>query len=219
MKKLISPKKPSSSQGLNLIPLPKPTNGRSKSVISALHERRTDRTIGDKKLSLQMLSNLLWSSCGINRNVGPFGVPGSTAASASNSQEIQVYVAMVQGCYLYHPDKHILDKVINEDVRALAIGKGQGSLGSPAPVRLIYVANIDKFQSAGFQEPGLKDPETQKAYYYVDTGLIAGNVYLFCSSQELSAWFHNCQKEELATKLKLGKQQRVLFAQTVGYPA
>jgi len=165
-----------------------------------------------------MLSNLLWSSCGINRSAGPFGVPGSTAASASNSQEIQVYVAMAQGCCLYHPDKHLLDQVTNEDVRALAIGKGQGGLGSTAPVRLIYVVDIDKFKSAGFQEPGLKDPETQKAYYYVDTGLIAGNVYLFCSSQGLSAWFHNCQKEDLATKLKLGEKQRVLFAQTVGYP-
>ena len=165
-----------------------------------------------------MLSNLLWSSCGINRSAGPFSVPGSTAASASNSQEIQVYVAMLQGCYLYHPDKHFLDQVTNEDVRALAIGKGQGGLGSTAPVRLIYVVDIDKFKSAGFQEPGLKDPETQKAYYYVDTGLIAGNVYLFCSSQGLSAWFHNCQKEDLATKLTLGEKQRVLFAQTVGYP-
>jgi hypothetical protein len=36
--------------------------------------------------------------------------------------------------------------------------------------------DIDKFSKAGFQESGLQDPDMQKAYYYVDTGLIAGNV-------------------------------------------
>ena len=49
-------------------------------------------------------------------------------------------------------------------------------------------------------------------------GLIAGNVYLFAASG-LAAWFHNCNKPELAAVLKLQPEQRVLFAQTVGYPA
>jgi hypothetical protein len=56
-------------------------------------------------------------------------------------------------------------------------------------------------------------------YYGVATGLIAGNVYVFAASQGLAAWFHNCNKAGLATELKLRPDQRVLFAQTVGYPA
>src|SRR5208282_4068949 len=56
-----------------------------------------------------------------------------------------------------------------------------------APVRLIYVADIGKLEhTAGFDEPGLHEPEVQKSYYYVDTGLIAGNVYLFAASRGLS---------------------------------
>jgi hypothetical protein len=43
--------------------------------------------------------------------------------------------------------------------------------------------------------------------------------YLFAASQGLAAWFHNCNKPELAAALKLRPEQRVLFAQTVGYPA
>jgi nitroreductase len=79
--------------------------------------------------------------------------------------------------------------------------------------------DIDKLaNTSGYMEPGLKDPETQKAYYYVDTGLIAGNVYLFAASQGLASWFHNCNKPALKAKLKLRKDQRVLFGQTVGYP-
>jgi nitroreductase len=84
-------------------------------------------------------------------------------------------------------------------------------------VRLIYVVDIDKFKKAGFQEPGLWDAEIQKSYYFVDTGLIAGNVYLFAASQGLACWFHNCDKEGLARLLKLGKNQQALFGQTVGY--
>ena len=65
----------------------------------------------------------------------------------------------------------------------------------------------------------MKDPEIQKSYYDVATGLIAGNVYLLAASQGLAAWFHNCNKPELVAALKLRPEQRVLFAQTVGYPA
>lgn len=69
----------------------------------------------------------------------------------------------------------------------------------------------------GFKEPGLNDPEVQKSYYYVDTGIIAGNVYLFAASQGLAAWFHNCNKQALTEKLNLCRDQRVLFGQTVGF--
>jgi hypothetical protein len=35
----------------------------------------------------------------------------------------------------------------------------------------------------------------------------------------LGAWFHNCDKDGIARKLGLRPEQRVLFAQSVGYPA
>jgi hypothetical protein len=52
----------------------------------------------------------------------------------------------------------------------------------------------------------------------VDTGLIAGNVYLFTASRGLAAWFHNCDRPAIAAALGLGDGQRPLFGQTVGYP-
>ncbi len=204
--------------GLQPISLPKPTAGRATSVRAALQKRKTVRSISDRKLSPQVLSNLLWSACGVNRNSGPFGIPGRTAASASNSQEIDLYVALRDGVYLYDPVPHCLTPVVVGDLRVLGLGEGQGKMGAEAPVRLIYVVDIDKYSRAGFQEPGLWDIETQKSYYYVDTGLIAENVYLFAASQGLVAWFHNCNRAELAVRLKLRRDQRALFGQTVGYP-
>jgi hypothetical protein len=204
---------------LQTIKLLKPKRGRGKSVFTALQERATSRTIGKKKLSLQMLSNLLWAACGVNRKKGPLGARGRTAASASNSQEIDLYVALPEGLYIYDALSHCLVPVLAGDWRCLAIGKGQGNWGTNAPVRLIYVVDIEKFNEAGFQEPGLHDPEIQKSYYYVDTGLIAGNVYLFAASQGLATWFHNCNKPAISEKLKLHPNQRALFGQTIGYPA
>jgi hypothetical protein len=201
-----------------VIKLPKPSPGKGKSFYASLMSRKTTREISGKKLTPQTLSNLLWSACGINRKKGPFGVPGITAASASNSQEIEIYAMLEDGVYLYMPEKNILAPAAPGDLRVMGIGKGQGGAGANAPVRLIYVVDIDKFSRAGFQEPGLKDPETQKAYYFIDAGMIAGNVYIFAASQGLAVWFHNCDKPGLTKKLKLRHDQRVLFGQTIGYP-
>ena len=202
---------------MDAIALPRPAFVRDRTVRDALQRRKSAREIGDKKLSAQTLSNLLWSARGVNRKQGPFGVSGITAASASNAQEIDLYVIREEGVYLYEPSQHRLAPITEGDFRVFAIGQGQGKVGADAPVRLIYVADIDKFSKAGFQEPGLNTPETQMAYYYVDTGLVAGNVYLFAASQGLATWFHNCNKPELSKILKLRPDQRVLFGQTVGY--
>ena len=202
------------------VELPKPVLDRRKSVVSALQKRRTTREILDKKVPLQVLSNLLWAAWGVNRSKGPFGIPGRTAASASNSQEIDVYLSLEEGIYFFEAVHHVLIPVTAGDFRALTIGPGQASLVAKAPVHLIYVANVYRLShTLGYQEPGLKDPDIQKSYYFVDTGLIAGNVYLFAASMGLASWFHNCNKPALAAKLKLRAVERVLFAQTVGYPA
>jgi SagB-type dehydrogenase family enzyme len=198
--------------------LPKPNLSRRKPIADALKRRRTTREISDKKLPLQALSNLLWAGCGVNRKTGPFGVPGRTAASASNSQEIDLYVALDEGIYLFNPYKHHLKPVAQGDFRRLAIGAGQASMLRNAPVHLIYVVDIHKLTNTlGYQEPGLQDPEVQKSYYFVDTGMIAGNVYLYAAAHGLACWFHNCNKKELKRVLGLGSDQRVLFGQTVGF--
>ena len=206
-------------QNLNPVILLRPKLDRGKSLLKALKQRKTTREISEKKLSLQTLSNLLWAAFGVNRKTGPFEIPGRTAASASNSQEIDLYVAFKEGTYLYDALHHKLVPIVAGDLRALSIGKGQENFVANAPVHLIYIVNVNKLtHTSGYQEPGLQDPEIQKSYYYVDTGLIAANVYLFAASQGLAAWFHNCNKPGLTAKLKLNTDQRVLFGQTVGYP-
>lgn len=202
---------------LQAIILLDPVFERVGTVFEALKMRKTVRSISDKQVPLQILSDILWAAQGVSRVKGPFAGPGRTAGSASNSQEIDVYVAREEGTYLYVPDSHKLIPVAAGDQRALALGPRQGTIGANAPIRLIYVVDIDKFKSAGFPEPGLYDPEIQKSYYFVDTGLIAQNVYLAASSIGLVSWFHNCNKTELAKVLGLKPLQRALFGHTIGY--
>jgi len=211
--------KNSTIEGLQPIQLPEPVFDRRGTLFAALKRRRTTREISSKKIPLQILADILWAAQGVNRVRGPFGGPGRTAGSASNSQEIRVYVAKEEGTYLYEPDSHRLIPAAAGDSRALAIGPGQEETSAHAPVRLIYVVDIDKFKDAGYQEPGLYDSEIQKSYYFVDTGLIAQNVYLAASSLGLASWFHNCNKTTLAKKLRLKPTQRALFGQTIGYAA
>jgi hypothetical protein len=92
-----------SGAGLEVIRLLKPKYEGGKSVMASLRQRRTDRNIGDRPITPQLLSNLLWAAGGINRQKGPFGIPGRTAASASNSQEIDIYVLLKEGLTCMKP--------------------------------------------------------------------------------------------------------------------
>jgi len=209
-----------STQTLPGIELPLPASECDTSLFAALERRKTTREISATPLPMELLSNLLWAACGVNRKTGPFGVPGRTAASASNSQEIDLYVAVKEGVYLYDAVNNRLSPIVAGDLRGGALTPGQRGVDARAPVQLIFVVDLHRLtHTAGFQEPGSQDPEVQKSYYYVDTGIIAGNVYLFAATQGLAAWFHNCDKTSLGQRLELRPEQRVLFAQSVGYPA
>lgn len=208
---------PAFSLGRDLQPieLPKPEKDGGKSLLASIQERRTIRSVSPEPLPPQMLSNLLWAAFGVNRLEGLRGKPGRTAASASNSQEIDLYVALPGGVYLYEAIPHRLFPVVPGDFRTRS-GRRNATM---APVNIFYVVDLAKYVLEGQPDPHLGDPEVQKSYYYVATGLIASNVYLFAASQGLAAWFHNCDRVNTVKEFKLRPEQRVLFAQTVGYPA
>ena len=205
-----------SAPDLQPITLVKPQKDGGKSVLAALQERKTTRNISETKLPAQVLSNLLWAAFGVNREKASFGKPGRTAASASNSQEIDLYVALPEGVYLYEAVPHRLRPVVAGDFRRRS---GRRSTAS-APVNIFYVVDRTRYDQGPDQpDRNIGDPEVQKSYYYVATGLIASNVYLFAASQGLAAHFHNCDKQNTAKEFKLRPEQCVLFSQTVGYPA
>jgi len=207
-----------SETGLEPIRLPEPSKQGGKTLLEALQLRRTERGIGSKEVPLQVLSNLLWAAFGVNRDKSSFNKPGRTAPSASNSQEIDLYILLKQGIYLYDATQHSLTPVKLGDHRSIS-GRGSAAQrAGNAPLNIIYVADLSRYDLGPNQpDPHIGDPEVQKSYYYTDTGFIAQNVYLYAASEGLAAWFHNCDREGIRKELCLDDDQLVLFAHTVGY--
>jgi SagB-type dehydrogenase family enzyme len=152
-----------------------------------------------------MLSDLLWATFGINR-------PESgkrTAPSAVNWQEIDIYVAIETGLYLYDAGENCLQPILAEDIRGAT---GLQAFVADAPVNLIFVADYSRMGTA---TQGDKD-----FYSATDTGFISQNVYLFCASEGLATVVRGLiDRETLAATMGLRSDQKITLAQTVGYPA
>ena len=195
-----------SAQELAGMALPKPQMQGGRPLMQTLNDRKTTRNISEEKLSLQMLSNLLWAAWGVNRVANN----GRTAPSAMNVQEISLYVFLEQGVYLFDEKAHSLKPVVAGDHRAKA---GTQSGVAKAPVHLIYVADLDKYDT------GLP-AESKTAWSNAHAGFIGQNVYLFAASEGLASWFRAfVDGPAVAQLLNLRPGQKVLYGQTVGYPA
>jgi len=189
---------------LKPIALPKPQTDGGKPLMQALKERATSREFSPRKLPDQVLSNLLWAANGVNRSDSG----KRTAPTAVNWQEIDVYVALADGVYLYDAKAHALQPVVAEDLRALT---GTQGFVKGAPVNLVYVSDRVRMGKAS---------DADKDFYSAtDTGFVSQNVYLFCASEGLATVVRGLvDRPALAKAMKLRPEQRVILAQTVGYP-
>ena len=197
-----------------------PMKRSGKPLLETLSLRQTNRNIGPREIPLQVLSNLLWAAFGVNREKASFGKTGRTAPSASNSQEIDLYVALKDGLYLYEAVLHQLTPIAAGDFTMMSGQGGASKLTQRTPVNIFYVVDLERYDLGPDQpDPSIGDPEVQKSYYYTDTGFIAQNINLFAASEGLATWFHNCDKDSIRVEFNLRPTQRILFAQTVGYPS
>jgi SagB-type dehydrogenase family enzyme len=192
------------AQELKPIQLREPQTGGGRPLMQVLKDRKTSRNFSTKKLPEQILSNLLWAACGINR-------PDSekrTAPTAMNKQEIDVYVSMADGLYLYNSKSNMLEPVLAEDIREFT---GSQTFVKEAPLNLIYVADFSKMRQGA---------EEQNIFYSAtDTGFISQNVYLYCASEGLATVVRGMvDKPALEKKMGLRADQKIILAQTVGYP-
>jgi len=200
------PQKPESpkAESPKVIKLLQPQTDKGIPLMTALKNRRTGREFSDRKLSIQVLSNLLWAAFGVNRP----GTGYRTAPSAVNWQEMDIYVALPEGLYLYDANTSVLGQVLPNDIRALT---GKQLFVKDAPVNLIYVADLSKMGRSGAEEKNF--------YSAADAGFISENVYLFCASEGLSTVVRGLvDREGLAKAMNLRPEQKIILAQTVGYP-
>lgn len=190
------------------LPLAKPTTApaaaSSAAVLEALKKRKSTNAFQPQPLPKEKLLDLLWAAWGINR-------PDSgkrTAPTAMNAQEIDIYVLLSEGVYVYDAKGNQLTPVLAQDLRAKAVTMGSMK---DAPVHLLFVADYAKFRTIS---------QSQKELYSAcHTGFIGQNVYLYCAAEGLGAHFYaSIDRAVLKDSLKLREDQAVVFAQAVGYP-
>ena len=175
-----------------------------KPFMQVLKDRKSTREFSPKELPLQVISDMLWAACGINR-------PDSghrTAPTAMNMQEIDIYVSKSDGLYLFDAKTNILAPVVAEDLRSLT---GKQPFVKDAPINLIYVADLSKMSKLSIGDADF--------YAATDTGFISENVYLFCAFSGLATVVRGMiDKPALAKAMKLKPNQKIILAQTIGYP-
>lgn len=192
------------AQGVGELKLNRPDLNRGVNVMKAFSDRHSDREFSTRELSLQDLSDLLWAANGVNR-------PGDgkrTAPSALNKQDVDIYVFLAKGVYLYDASKHVLKLVAEGDHRAVVAGRQD--FVKQAPVTLVYVSDLSRF--------GMGLDEQVKLMGAMDAGIVSQNVNLFCAGVGLSTVPRASMDQEALRKLlKLSDTQVPMMNNPVGY--
>lgn len=192
------------AQQTKTIQFPEASKNGGMPLKQALASRTSSRSFSDKEIPGQVLSDLLWAAWGISR-------PESgrrTAPSANNRQDIEIYVSMKSGVYLYDAKSHSLVMHMEFDIRDKT---GRQEYVGKAPVNLIFVSDYSKLSA--------NTDEARLFYSGAHTGYISQNVYLFCASEGLATVVRALvDKEMLKTELGLPENKHVTLCQTVGYP-
>jgi len=231
------------AQDLKTIKLNAPNTKGGLSIMEALSLRASVREWSDKDLTFQELSDLLWAANGINR-------PDSkkrTAASAMNAQDVDVYVLMKDGAYLYDAAQHSLILVAAGDHRAEASMRPRGTppAAPGAPAAPAAPAAKPEGPAGPPAGAGPGGPQTQAPVLIIlvsdvsrfdrgpremaldaklrmaalDTGIVSQNIGLFCAGTGLATRPRaGMNTEAIKTLLKLKDTQYPLLNHPVGYP-
>lgn len=186
-----------SMRGQN-ISLPAPQLADNVSLATALQQRCSQRSYDTARpLDKQQLSNLLWAAWGYNRE------NKRTAPTALDKQDITLYVFLSEGIYRYDARENTLVEVARGDHRAAT---GKQPFVATAPVNIVFVSDTRLLDNAVMSAVGC--------------GAIAQNIYLYCASAGLATVVRGSfDAEALNSLLHLDPAQKVMLAQTIGYPA
>ncbi|MDD2595939.1 MAG: SagB/ThcOx family dehydrogenase [Bacteroidales bacterium] len=183
------------------IKLPQPRTTGGKPLMEALNSRVSGREYSDKALDYQTISNMLWAAWGYNRD------NKRTAPSSHNRQEIDLYVFLQCGTYIYDARNNELVCINTEDWRQYT---GTQQFVASAPINIAMVADTEKITG--------KTPQGVTEAIYANTGFISQNIYLFCASEGLcSVTRAMVPKEELSKMLNLKPSQVITLVHTAGW--
>ncbi|MCS7187880.1 MAG: SagB/ThcOx family dehydrogenase [Armatimonadota bacterium] len=193
-----------------VIKLPKPNKKRGLPVMEALAVRASVTEWSDKDLSIQDLSDLLWAANGINRpEIGK-----RTAPSSQNAQDVDIYVFMKDGVYLYDAQAHSLVHLVQGDHRLLFFPprpqQPPTEQMTVPPVVLLLVTDISRFRFG--------PEELKREWGAIDVGIVSQNISIFCAAVGLGTRPRaSMDREKIRTLLKLKETQFPMLNHPVGH--
>jgi hypothetical protein len=188
------------AQTFKPIQLLAPDKTRGLPLMEALSVKASVREYSNQSLTLQDLSDVIWAANGINRPADG----KRTASSALNAQDVDIYVFMKDGVYLYNASGQLLDTVVSGDYCDL-VGK------TDASVTLVLISDISRFRYG--------TDEQKLTWANIDAGIVSQNISLFCAATGLKT----CPKasfpgmDKIREVLKLTDSQKVILNHPVGY--
>jgi SagB-type dehydrogenase family enzyme len=200
------------TKSATLIDLPPPSFDGKISVETALVKRRSVRSFSRKPLSLQDISQLLWSAQGIT---SPRGYRTAPSAGALYPLEIYVIVGFVEkvpaGIYKYNINRHGLTRTgdgdYRDDVCRAALHQ---RFIAEAPAVLLFCAVKERI-TRRYGERGLM-------YLFMEVGHAAQNVCLQSVALELGTVVIGAFKDkEIQTIVNLPENELPVYLIPIGH--
>ena len=192
------------AQTLPVITLDSVDYSQGSSVMEALQVRASATGFDTTMITSQELSALLWTANGINR-------PESgkrTAASATNAQDIDIYVCTAEGIWLYDHKQHRLIPVVSGDYRKEVAGRQAWT--ADAPVFLLLVSDISRFSHG--------NDSTKLIRGAMDAGIVSQNISIYCAAIGLETRIRAVMERDLLHKImNLKPSQHIMLNNPVGY--
>lgn len=196
------------------ISLPDPALEGALSVEQAIQQRRSVRTFADKTVSLDAVSQLLWSAQGITDSRR--GLRAAPSAGATYPLELLLVVGDVEnldaGVYRYQVDEHALAPIVAGDVRGdlARASLGQAFIGQ-APISVVLTGIQGR--TAG------RYGDRAARYVAMEAGHAAQNIYLQAVALELGTVVVGAfRDEQLAELFSLDSTEMPLYIMPVGHP-
>jgi len=202
-----------SAQELEAIRLNPPDTTRGLPFMTALSVKASATEWSDRDLSLQDLSDLMWAANGLNRPAEN----KTTASSALNAHDVDIYVFLKNGVFVYDYNNHQLAPVVRGDFRSDIIPRRPSgpatdpqSTRAEAALQIVLISDSDRFRSG--------TDETKYEYGAIDTGIISQNISLFCAATGLKTRPRaSVNRERVREILGLENTRHVFLNHPVGY--
>ncbi len=186
------------------VQLSAPDRTRGLPFMETLSVKASAREWSDEDLSLADLSDLLWAANGVNRPEEK----KYTASSALNAHDVDLYVFMKDGAYVYDADSHTLAPVLVGDFRSELVAAPPTP--SNPPVQIILISDSARFR--------MGTEEQRYEWGAIDAGIVSQNISLFCAATGLKTRPRaSMDRERIRTLLSLRDEQHVFLNHPVGY--